>query len=407
METTTDTLETVIGAVVDVDVSELSDGEVHRTLLELLAQRNVVDAAIHNLAGEWTKRGIWAEDGSRAAGARLSREAHLPKPAAYRIVRRAAVLAEMPKTAAALALGKISVEHVDLLAIAAAPDHRRELFACDEAKLVEFCVELQYWAAEKAIQYWICHIDAVTGHDDGPAPRWRNRQATSHRGIDGEVHLEAIFDPVGGATFIETWDRIDNELRLADQNKPDAPLRTRAQRRLDALVEMAVRASGNGGVRPRPLVTVVVGDHSFRRLCELSDGTVITPGELVPYVGDLDVNAILFDGPFHAIGGTSTRTFGGLLRRAIEVRDRVCHHPASDGDPINRCDVDHLIPVVDGGITCQHNGRLMETGRNRDPRRRNLTAADITVWDDDPLVIAARQRLQTLINQHPRPPDLN
>ena len=121
---------------------------------------------------------------------------------------------------------------------------------------------------------------------------------------------------------------IDNELRLADQNNPDAPLRTRAQRRLDALVEMALRASGNGGVRPRPLVTVVVGDHSFRRLCELSDGTVITPGELVPYVGDLDVNTILFDGPFHAIGGTSTRTFGGLLRRAIEVRDRVCQHPA-------------------------------------------------------------------------------
>jgi hypothetical protein len=121
----------------------------------------------------------------------------------------------------------------------------------------------------------------------------------------------------------------------------------------------------------------------------------------------LDVNTILFDGPFHAIGGTTTRTFGGLLRRAIEVRDRVCQHPASDGDPINRCDVDHIVPVADGGITCQHNGRLMETGRNRDPRRRNLTAADITVWDDDPIVIAARQRLQTLINQHPRPPDLN
>ncbi len=59
----------------------------------------------------------------------------------------------------------------------------------------------------------------------------------------------------------------------------------------------------------------------------LSDGTVISPGELVPYVGDLDVNAILFNGPFHAIGGSTTRTFGGLLRRAIEVRDRVCQHP--------------------------------------------------------------------------------
>ena len=47
----------------------------------------------------------------------------------------------------------------------------------------------------------------------------------------------------------------------------------------------------------------------------------------------------------------------------------------------------------------------MEVGRNRDPRRRNLTAADITVWDDDPVTITTRQRLRHLINQHPRPPD--
>jgi hypothetical protein len=202
----------------------------------LLSQRNAVDAAIHNLAGEWTNRGIWAEDGSRAAGARLSRETHLPKPAAYRIVRRAAVLAEMPKTAAALAVGKITVEHVDLL----------------------------------------------------------------------------------------------------------APLRTRAQRRLDALVEMAIRAAsnGNGGGRPRPLVTVVVGDHSFRRLCELSDGTVITPGELVPYVGDLDVNTILFDGPFHAIAASAE-----VLRSRSVAKRRVAKRRFNSGEQITRAEDTPRPPV--------------------------------------------------------------
>jgi hypothetical protein len=372
-------LESAVADVVDIDVTGLSDGEVHRALMGLLTQRNALDGAIHRLAGEWTNRGIWGEDGSRAAGVRLARDSHLRKPSAYGIVRRAAALAEMPETARALAAGTLA-----------------------------FCVELPYWAAEKAVEYWICRVDALTGHDDGPAPRWRDRQASSRRGIDGEVHVEAIFDPVGGATFTEAWDRIDNELRLADEQHPDGVLRrTPAQRRLDALVEMAVRATSNGagGVRPRPLVTAVVGDHSFRRLCELSDGTVVRPAELAPYVGELDVNAILFDGPLHAIAGTTTRGFTGLLRRAIEVRDRVCQHPASDGDPINRCDVDHLIPKSRGGITCQHNGRLLELGRNRDPRRRNLTAADITVWDDDPVAITTRQRLQALINQHPRPPD--
>jgi hypothetical protein len=293
---------------------------------------------------------------------------------------------------------------------AANTDTRRGYFEGDESRLVGFCVELPWWAVVKALRYWADRVDALTGDDDGPPPRWRNRQASWHRGIGDEVHVEAIFDPVGAATFTAAWERIDNELRLADENNPDAPSRTPAQRRLDALVEMAVRAtttSNTNGGRPRPLVTVAVGDHSFRRLCELSDGTVISPGELVAYVGDLDVNAILFNGPLHAIGGSTTRTFGGLLRRAIEVRDRVCQHPASDGDPINRCDVDHIVPAAAGGTTCQHNGQLLETGRNRDPRRRNLTAADITIWDDDPIAITTRQRLQTLINQHPRPPNPN
>ena len=70
--------------------------------------------------------------------------------------------------------------------------------------------------------------------------------ACSHRGVGDEVHVEAIFDPVGGATFTAAWDRVDNELRLADEQGPDTPLRTPAQRRLDALVEMAIRATTNG-----------------------------------------------------------------------------------------------------------------------------------------------------------------
>ncbi len=462
MDTVVGKLGEAVTRVVGLDEKSLSDGEVHRALLTLTEELSTLQSIQARLADEWSRRGIWAEDGSRHPGARLAREARTRKASAYRVIRRGQALSGMPATAAALTVGRINIDHVELLATANT-SKRRERFLEDESMLVGFCEHLHFWDAEVAINYWKLRVDADLG-DDGKPPRWLNRQARDHRGIEGEIHLDAIFDAVGGATFMAAWNRIDDELRLQDQaviEETGELRRTRQQRRLDALVEMAVRATTRAGGgsdsgtehadrsdaeqagadendsddtddaaarqtaasdedgpgapasdgdragsatpcrcqrgRPRPLVSVVLGDATFRWLCELSDGTVIAPGELVPYLSDLDINTMLFDGPLHAIAGSNTRTFTGLLRRAIEVRDRRCQHPASDGDPINSCDVDHIIPKFRGGVTCQCNGRMMESGRNRDPRRRDLTADDITVHRDDPTFIAARNRITTLI----------
>jgi Domain of unknown function (DUF222) len=450
METAVGELGKAMTCLVGVDEKSLSDGEVHRALLSLTEELSTLLAIQAKLADEWSRRGIWAEDGSRHPGARLARETRTRKASAYRVIRRGQALSAMPATAEALTVGRINIDHVELLATANT-SKRRDRFLQDESMLVGFCEQLHFWDAEVAINYWKLRVDADLG-DDGKPPRWLNRQARDSRGIDGEIHLDAIFDAVGGATFMAAWNRIDDELRLRDQaviaETGELP-RTRQQRRLDALVEMAVRATTSAGggsgtgtdhadgsdaeqtesdetdnndgdgpnataskdggrarpatpcrcqrARPRPLVTVVLGDATFRWLCELSDGTVIAPGELVPYLSDVDINTMLFGGPFHAIAGSTTRTFSGLLRRAIEVRDRRCQHPASDGDPINKCDVDHIIPKIRGGVTCQCNGQLMESGRNRDPRRRNLTADDITIHRDDPTFIAARDRIEALI----------
>jgi Domain of unknown function (DUF222) len=114
VDSTVDSLRDALDAVVDIDLDGLSDGEVHRGLVGLVEVRNVVDAAILKLTGEWASRGIWAEDGSRAAGARLARETRLRKPAAYKLVRLAGVLAGMPVVAAALAAGTITVDHIEI-----------------------------------------------------------------------------------------------------------------------------------------------------------------------------------------------------------------------------------------------------------------------------------------------------
>ncbi len=95
----------------------------------------------------------------------------------------------------------------------------------------------------------------------------------------------------------------------------DKLARTPAQRRADALVEMAIRAATApaGGRRPRPLFTVLVDYPTMTgRVCELADGTVITPGTLAPWLSQGEVERVVFDGPSRVVDvGVRSRFFTG------------------------------------------------------------------------------------------------
>jgi hypothetical protein len=392
-------LEAALDAVVDVDPVTMSDGAVHRTLVELVRQQQRLAAVTMRFAASWQLRRTWAENGSKSPEARLVRETKLRRCSAQRLLRRAAALASMPHTAAALAEGAITVDHVDLLVHANAKSRWRSLrFAVDEQHLVEACRRMSLFDAEREIRYWCNRVDAETG-DDGPAPPYRDRELTTGRGIGNEIHLRAILDPVGGAEVLAALDRIEHDLYLDDQRSGNQ--RTPTQRRADALVEMARRAMAAppGARLPRPLISVVVGDCSFRRLCELSDGTIVRPADLVPYLTDADVEAVLFDGPLHGVGITNRRNFTGVVRRIIEVRDRHCQHPCGCDEPMSRCDVDHIDPYRHTHTTRQEDGRLQCRTHNRDHTLHHLGPDDITIHDDDPLVMRARARLDEVIRR--------
>jgi hypothetical protein len=166
-----------------------------------------------------------------------------------------------------------------------------------------------------------------------------------------------------------------------------------------ALVEMATRSASTpaDAQRPKPLFTVVLGDDSFGRLCELGTGQVIAPDLLVPYLGVAEMETILFDGPFTAIAASASRSFTGRLRRVIEVRDRYCQHPSGCDVPAQDCDVDHIVPVTEHGVTSQFNGRLECRPHNRDATKHDHGAVPmperpVTVLDE----IRARLRWRYL-----------
>ncbi len=321
------------------------------------------------LIGRWDGRRVWESDGSRSPGHRLARTTSMSVTAAKREVRRARALLSMPHTAAAVAEGLLSPEHVDLLA-GANDGARSARFAEHEEFLVAHCVILRYAPACRMIEYWKQRADAETCDDDA-ARLGESRGATTATTLDGMVDLRALLDPVGGAIFLAELTRLTEQMRLQDCR--DGVVRTAAQRRADALVEMATRSrtAADGGLRPRPLITVLVGEQSLARVCELATGTVIAPGQVVPLLSDADLERVVFDGPDRVIGVSRKRTFTGAVRRAVEVRDRHCQHPSGCDEPASRCDVDHIEPYTDGGMTSQDNGQLGCWPHNRIPHLRN------------------------------------
>jgi hypothetical protein len=135
------------------------------------------------------------------------------------------------------------------------------------------------------------------------------------------------------------------------------------------------------------LFVVHVGDGTLAHLCELANGTIITPAHLTPLMNDAMLEVILFDGPTTVVSVSQQRSFTGALRRAIEARDRHCQHPAGCDMPAELCDVDHIVPHSNGGPTAQHNGRLECPTHNRNPDKHDhdaqpLPARTVTRTDE-------------------------
>ena len=104
---------------------------------------------------------------------------------------------------------------------------------------------------------------------------------------------------------------------------------------------------------------VLAGHESVERMCELSNGQVVTPGEVLSLLDLAEVERVIFDGPSKVLDvGVRRRLFTGATRTAVEVRDRQCVHPSCN-IPAERCEVDHIEPYEAGGFTIQGNGRCL------------------------------------------------
>lgn len=368
-------VEQVIDALLAIDDQHLSDAELHASVVSLQRHISRLQAVQARRLMEWHNRKLWADDGSKAPGARLAREASLSKADADRLVKRARRLQSMPMTAAGFADGSLSSSQVDLM-LAANQPNVTAAFVRDETTLVDAVTKLRFTDAAKAIRYWLQCADEAAAEDKATKQHER-RTAFASRTFEGCVDLRALLDPVAGELFLNELERLERQLFEDDWReakiahgenvKVEHLKRTAAQRRCDAMTLMANRSAGAiPNPTKRPLISVLVNYDTFARVCELASGTVITPGMIVPLLADADVERIVFESPSRVIDvGCRQRFFRGALRRAIEVRDKHCQHPSGCDEPAAHCHVDHATAYANNGATTQDNGKLLCATHNR------------------------------------------
>ena len=366
-----------IDQLLSTDPGSLDDGELHGTVIELECLDSLCAAARARYVGEWDQRRLWSSDGSKSASARLARETRCAPETARLELRRARKLRTMPLTSKAFEHGDITADHVDIIARAnRAPI--TEQFTDGETTLVDAARhEDDFDLFRTIVQQW-AHAADDDACDDKAEKAYRGRWFRDNEILDGVHDVQGQFDPLGGVIFSDELHRLEHQLWLDDwaaaraehgNNATQAHLaRTCDQRRADAAVQMACRsAATDANARPpRPLFSVHLNHPTFTgRLCQLANGTPISPASIAPWLTEADIERVIWAGKSRILDiGTRTRFFNGALRRAIELRDHHCTHPGCTV-PAAYYQVDHITEYTNGGKTTQQNGRLLCPFHNR------------------------------------------
>ncbi len=359
--------------------------ELHR-----LASR--LEAFVTEASAAFEANGEWAADGAKTAAAWIATRCRLPRAAARRRVRLARALRQLPECSRAWREGAIGADQAK--AIAGARRHRTEAaMARDEAMLVGQGAQMGFEDFYRALSYWKQLADPE-GADEADEERKTARSVYLEASISGLWLGQMTLDPVSGSIVSAELERLEADLfaadcaeateRLGRRPRLDELVRTSAQRRADALVEMATRSrtAPEDGIRPAPLFSVFVGYETLHgRICELENGTVLSPTSVLPWMDSAYFERAIFSLGNRIDVSVRARLFTGGTRRAIELRDRICTHPYCY-EPAEDCEADHILPYSEGGETTQENGRLLcgfhNRLRNQNERRERPPPGSVT-----------------------------
>jgi len=363
-------LMTDVEAFMDTLVDEGVDGsEVPATMAALERQLSRFEGVVSVAAEAFETGGQWSEDGAYNGTAWLNAVTHLPKALLRRQVRLGRGVGARPALKEKWLCGGISGAHVEALTRVIRPMTQTH-FERDEALLLASAEELRFDEFAQLLAYWELHANP-DGSEQAAQDQRDRRDVYLEPSISGLWLGGITLDPISGAIVSKELKRIEAELFKADCDEATERLgrrplvielrRTSAQRRADALVELAIRSASTpeGSRRPEPLFNVLVGWETLHGpVLELAQGQALTPGSLIPWLSGAELERAVFGAKGRVEISERFRFFVGATRRALELRDRECTHPFCDV-PADQCQGDHIQEWVTGGATTQENGRLL------------------------------------------------
>ena len=386
--------------------------EAVQTLTRLRHQFDALDAMVTSAFDASKEHTV---EGHATAAAYLVQRCGERPATAKRRTRVARALRTMPQAAEALAAGEISLDRVDLLARTRVPSLSDD-FVRHEERLVGLARQLHYDDFVRALRYW-ADIRDTDDADRRIRKQDEQRQVNLSDTFEGMGRLDGWLTPIAHRIVASELERLEKKLweddwaeardRMGDAATRDDLIRTPAQRRHDALVEMAMRSrAADGSAVPTWVLNIKMDAGTFatqlerhaaevlgedpelipypdERECELDDGTILTPSQAIALgVGNF-VRRLVIGPDDELINlGREQRFFLGPLRDALKLVVARCTHRFGCDVPSRWCEIDHRLAWIDGGRTDAVNGgplckrhNLWKELDERDARRRRVEAA--------------------------------
>jgi Domain of unknown function (DUF222) len=345
-------------------VGELANAALAEDLVELRRAADRVEAEFARRLAVFDRRKGCRLEGAISTTSWLRHRCHLSGGASAERVAMARHLVELPQTSAAFGRGEVGYEQVRVITRAAESIGDKVMQGAEHI-LVEAAGRLDPQQLQIAADHLRHYLAPERMQRDARDEHERRALFISPM-LDGVFRIDGHLDREGGACL---WAALEALLppRAADDT------RTPAQRRADALVELArQRMEAAGG---RPHVSLIVRAETLAGSPAAPGGELgragVVPAETALRIAcDASISIVTVDSRDRLLNvDPATRTVPSSLRRALVARDRGCRFPSCDRPP-EWTDGHHLKHRAHGGemkarnlvLLCRRHHRLVHEG---------------------------------------------